>query len=271
MRALTSPSSPRDRNAPAQIERVPWSELGPEFIAQWGQPRGELMPEHLECLGPTGCGKSYLLVDILRERVRRRGSSVIFVATKAADKTIDQLGWPVTDTWRGVTKNEQVVFWPRTKRIGRERKAYQAQKLEDLLSRLWTPDANTVIDFDEFVRIEGLSAELKELLLMYLREGRSHGLTVIGNKQRTQGVQRDLHSETDWKIAFQMSDLEDNERVAQLFGSKRAYVPVLESLDRERHEFLIQHKLTGAQYISWVDRQLAPPPAKREPTGYRRA
>jgi hypothetical protein len=116
-----------------------------------------------------------------------------------------------------------------------------------------------------------MSAELKELLLMYLREGRSHGITVVGNKQRTQGVQRDLHSETDWKIAFQMSDLEDNERVAQLFGSKRAYVPVLESLSRERHEFLIQHKLTGAQYISWVDRLLAPPPKKRQPTGYRRA
>lgn len=268
---MTSPSSQLiDRNAPARIERVPWSELGPEFIAQWGQPRGELMPEHLEVLGPTGCGKSYLLVDILRERVRRRGSSVIFTATKAADKTIDALGWPVVDTWHGVSKHDQVTYWPRTKLLGRERKAHQAAKIEDLLARLWQPEANSVLVLDEYVWIENLSAELKEMLLMYMREGRSHGLTMVGGKQRVQGVARDFHSETDWKLAFQMNDLDDNERLAQLFGSKRAYVPVIESLSRERHEFLIQHKLTGTQYISWVDRPLAPPEPPPERTGYRK-
>jgi hypothetical protein len=68
-----------------------------------------------------------------------------------------------------------------------------------------------------------------------------------------------MHSETDWKLAFKMNDYEDNERLAQLFGSKRSYVPVIESLDREKHEFLIQHKLTGNEFISWVDTPLVPP------------
>lgn len=254
-----------------QIERVPWSVLGPEFIAQWGQPRGELMPEHLEVLGPTGSGKSFLLVDVLRERVRRRESACIFVATKAADSTVHKLGWPIVDTWRGVTQHDQVVFWPRTKAIGTKRKAYQAERIEDLLGNLWQPDANTVVIFDEFSYIENLTAELKANLLMYLREGRSHGLTNIAGKQRVQGAQRDMHSETDWKIAFKMNDRDDNERLAQLFGSKRDYVPVIESLDREKHEFLIQHKLTGTQYISWVDRPLAPAPRPRTTNGYRKA
>lgn len=251
---------------------MPWSELGPDFIAQWGQPRGELMPEHLEILGPTGSGKSFLLVDMLRERVRRRGSAVIFVCTKQADKTVHRLGWPIVDTWRGVTRHEQVTFWPRTKQTGLPRKRYQAAKVQELLERLWEPEANTVVVLDEYVRIENLSAELKELLLMYMREARSHGLTVVGGKQRVQGVGRDFHSETDWKLAFAMNDEDDNERLAQLFGAKRAYVPIIESLSRERHEFLIQHKLTGAQFISWIDKPLAPPP-KREParSGYRKA
>ncbi len=272
-RLTTAPIRPDRRGVEVpQIERVPWSVLGPEFIRQWGRPRGKDMPEHLEVLGPTGSGKSHLLVDMLRARVSRRGSAAIFVATKAADSTVDSLGWPVTDTWRGVTQHDQVVFWPRTREIGTKRKAFQAARIDDLLSRLWEPEANTVLVLDEFVYVEGLTADLKATLLMYLREGRSHGLTVVGGKQRVQGVQRDLHSETDWKAAFVMNDLDDNERLAQLFGSKRQYVPVIESLDRERHEFLIQHKLTGTQYISWVDRQIAPPPPpERTQSGYRKA
>lgn len=249
---------------------MPWSVLGPEFIALWGQPRGKVMPEHLEILGPTGSGKSFVLVDIIRERVRRRKSSVVYIATKQADDTIAQLGYPVVDSWREVTKHEQCVFWPRTDAIGEEREAFQEAKIYELLSHLWQPDANTVVIFDEFVYVEGLSRRIKALLNMYLREGRSHGITVVAGKQRVQGTQRDMHSETDWKLAFRMNDDDDNERLAQLFGSKREWLPVIDDLSRERHEFLIMHKLTGVAYISWVDRPLAPPPRKTEHTGYRR-
>lgn len=249
---------------------MPWSLLGPQFIAAWGQPRGRLMPEHLEILGPTGSGKSYLLVDMLRERVRRRGSAVIYVVTKAADSTIEQLGWPVEATWRGVRRHDQVVYWPRTKAIGQERKQFQNARIQDLLAHLWTPNANTVVVFDEFAYIETLSPEIKAELQMYLREGRSHGITVVAGKQRAQGTQRDMHSETDWKVAFRMNDDDDNARVAELFGPRRLYLPVLDSLDRERHEFLIQHKMSGTQYISWVDRTLSPKTPPRR-TGYRRA
>lgn len=250
------PPRSSDDGEPA-IERVPWSVIGPDFIASWGQPRGKMMPEHLEILGPTGSGKSYLLVDILKERARRRKSSIIYIVTKQADDTVEQLDWPVVDTWREVTQHDQCVYWPTTSKLGSERKAFQTEKVEELINRLWRKNANTIIVFDEFVYVEELSPELKELLAMLLREGRSHGLTVVGGKQRVQGVQRNFHSETDWKIAFRMNDRQDNERLAELFGTKRYYVDVIEDLDREKHEFLIQHKLTDTQYISWVDRPLS--------------
>ena len=66
-----SRSTPRRVSAsPALVvERIPWSELGPEFIAVWGRPRGVNQPEHLEILGPTGSGKSFFLVQILHEQV----------------------------------------------------------------------------------------------------------------------------------------------------------------------------------------------------------
>lgn len=258
---MTTPAIQRRSSdiAPAPVERVPWSVLGPEFIRVWGRPRGKQQPEHIEILGPTGSGKSMLKRDILLERARRRETHIVSIATKQADETMMSMGWPIVDSYRQVERYPQVIFWPRTDKLGEQRKAYHDAKIEELLNRLWRPNANTVIDFDEWVYIEGLSPRMKSLLNMYVREGRSHGLTCVMGKQRVQGTQRDMHSESDWKFAFKMNDQDDNERLSQLFGSRREWLPVIESLDREAYEFLVQHKLTGQSYISWVDHPVPSP------------
>lgn len=270
MTRTTASTPPPSSAEPLVVERVPWSVLGPEFIDLWGRPRGEIQPEHLEILGPTGSGKSFLLVQILIERVRRRKSHVVFVATKAADKTVSSMGWPIVDSPREVMKHDVCVYWPRTKAIGEKRKLFQAQRIQALLDELWHEDANVIVVFDEIAYIETLSRDLKGTVLTYQREGRSHGITLVMGKQRAQGVQRDMHSESDWKIAFKMNDQTDNERLAELFGAKKQFMPAIESLDRESHEFLIQHKLTGTQYISWVDRPVNPAKVARDQQSYRK-
>lgn len=268
MPTRTTASSPPPSSAELpEIAREPWSLLGPEFIAAWGRPRGVNQPEHLEILGPTGSGKGVFLRDICLERARRRATHFIFICTKNADKTTRSMGWPIVSDFRGVMKYDQVIFWPRTAAIGAKRRAYQNAKILDLLNRLWQEDANVVVVFDEWIYIENLSVELRETLLTYLREGRSHGITCVMGKQRVQGAQRDMHSESDWKVAFKMNDRADNERLAELFGEKKLWLPVVESLDRESFEFLIQHKLDGATYISRVDRPVKAPP---RPDTYKR-
>lgn len=269
----TSPATPPRRSAaePVEVERVPWSVLGPEFIADVGRhdPKNP-QPEHLEILGPTGSGKTFCLTQILVELVRRRKSSIIFIATKAADSSVRALGWPVVDSWREVQKHDQVIFWPRTSKIGKARQEYQESRIAELLDNLWKEDANTIVVFDEFAYIESLSQDMKKTLLMYLREGRSHGITCIMGKQRPQGVTRDMHSESVWTIAFRMTDRQDNERVAEIFGDKRAMLPVVEDLDQERHEFLIQHQISRTQYVSWIDEPVDLKEAARRQHGYRR-
>jgi hypothetical protein len=242
--------SPREFQPP---ERRPWSAIGPEFARVWGRPRGKVQPEHIAIYGPTGSGKSWWEATILVQRVRLRQSGVIVVATKPDDATLIDMGWPITDSWTGVRQNDQVIFWPRTNRLGTARKAYQAERIQDLLDRLWVPKSNNIVAFEDASYIEGLSGNLRDTMEMYLREGRSNGITVIRNKQRVQGGTRLMHSETDWKAAFAPSDEDDAERNAQLFGNKRDWTPVLTGLDREKREFVIQHKLTGVTYISWVD------------------
>lgn len=242
--------SPREFQPP---ERRPWSYIGPGFTRIWGRPRGKVQPEHVAVYGPTGSGKSWWEATALAQRVRARQSGVIVVATKPDDATLIDMGWPITDSWTGVRQNDQVIFWPRTSRLGRARKAYQAERIQDLLDRLWVPKSNNIVAFEDASYIEGLSGDLRDTMEMYLREGRSNGITVIRNKQRVQGGTRLMHSETDWKVAFAPSDEDDAERNAQLFGNKRDWTPVLTGLDREKREFVIQHKLTGVTYISWVD------------------
>lgn len=247
---------------PDEIETVAWSQLGPSFIAQWGRPRGKNEPEHVQILGPSGSGKGVFQRDILLERARRRESNMVFIATKPADKTTLSMRWPITDTWRGVTQHEQVIYWPRTTELGEARKEYLRGKIMDLLSRLWVPDSNTVVIFDEIGRLEKLGPDVKEMVEMYFTEARALGITCVFGKQRTQGVTRDATGNTDWKISFTPNDEDDAERTAELFGNKKQYVPILMGLDRERFEFLIQHKLNRATYKSFVDRPVPAPRRK---------
>lgn len=250
------------------IPRVPWSELGPEFIEKWGRydPK-DPQPEHMEFLGPNGSGKTFLKQQIFIEMVRRRESAIIVIATKQQDKTITALQWPVVSTVREALKHEQCVFWPRTKATGVARKQFQAGRIQGLLDALWQPDANVIVDFDEFAYVESLTPDLKATCNMYLREGRSHGITVVAGKQRPQGVQRDMHSETRVTAGFRMKDGEDNERLATLLGNKRQLMPVVDSLDRGNHEFLFKHDQSDSLLISWVDKPRKPPKNRK---GYRK-
>jgi KaiC/GvpD/RAD55 family RecA-like ATPase len=255
---------------PADIPRAPWSQVAPDFIAQWGYPEGKFQPEHVEILGPSGSGKTVFEETILTERVKFRDSACIFVATKKADSQIAALqacGWPVESDFRGTEQHKQCVFWPRTKLMGQARKAYLAAKVQDLLERTWHDAANKIIAFDEIATIEQLSPEVKALIYDYWREGRSLGITVVAMKQRPQATQRDMHSESSWVCSFRPKDEDDAIRYAEILGSRAYWRPVLMSLQRENYEFILQHARTGDSVISWVDVPLETLPKKHYQAG----
>ena len=240
-------------------ERYPWSQIGPEFIRAWGRDdTGKEDPEHVEGVGPTGSGKTYTVCTMLQDRMRARKTGAVFICTKPADATVRKLGWPIVDTWDQVRQEPNCVFWPRTHRMGLARKQYHEQKIGDLLHRLWKPEANTIVAFDEIGYVESLSAESRALVQQYWREARSLGITVMGMKQRPQGALRDMHSETHWTFVFPPKDRADTERFAELLGAKRDWVPVLDSLDQDRREFVIRHARSREAYITWVDTPLQP-------------
>ncbi len=270
----TAPDWRSDPNFAAP-ERVPWSELGPDFTAAWaGADPARGQNESVEIVGPSGSGKTHLLLTMLqghyrfhealrqaeqREHVR---TGAILVVTKADDAIFRKLGWPVVNSADAI-RDSNVVFWPRTKKLGSERRAFHDQKVSNLLHRLWRPKANTLVAFDEIGYIEGLSGELRAIVQQYWREGRSLGITVLAMKQRPQGALRDMHSETSWTAVFKPKDRSDAERFAELLGHRRDWLPVLDGLDRQGHEFILRHAPTEQAYISWVDTPLVPQRIRR--------
>jgi len=59
-----------------------------------------------------------------------------------------------------------------------------------------------------------------------------------------------VHSNTHWTVSFKPKDQDDTKRVAEVLGNRRHYMEVLGQLDRENHEFLIKHELTGLVFRS---------------------
>ena len=252
-------------------ERVPWSALGPQFALAFGRAdKNDPQPEHIEIIGQNGSGKTHLLGKIYQERAYVQQRPSVIVATKPADDTLGKIGFPVVNSWDQVVAKirdgqQNLIFWPRTNRMGNARRHYHEAKIADLLDRLWTPKSDTDVAMDDWGYADSLW-EVKARLEQYLREGRSSGISVAAMKQRPQGSTRLMSSETHWTAAFAPKDRADLERWSELFGAKRDWMPVFDSMDPMRREFLIRHNRTKDAYISWVDTPLEPvelPKARR--------
>ena len=230
-------------------ERVTWAQIGPEFMRTWGRPRGRVMAEHLEILGPTGSGKSYFEAHILHERARRRGSHVVVIATKPADETLTALGWPVIDRWPPSYRQDQVIFWPRTSSLGTEGMRKQRTAIMGVLQKMWEPHSNRIVVFDEIAYLEH-ELKMKPILTRYYREARTLGITIVASTQRPQGITRYMHSESTWAVFFAPKDEDDAERMAQVAGNKHYFKEVFMELDRSKFEFVMVRNLTGETYIT---------------------
>lgn len=260
-----APPGPNDEEISKPIDRIPWSELAAEFAEAWGRADpSDPQPEHVEVLGINGSGKTLWACKAVQERMIVRHTPCVILQSKPADDTVMRLGWPViTDgNTQRVVRERWSIYWPQTNATGEARRRYQADQFRKLLDYLWRPNSNIVVVYDDFGFIEGLydsrGEPLAPIVQMYLREGRSSQITNLLIKQRPQGSRREMHSETQWTVAFAPKDEDDRERFAQLFGNRKRYVEIFKGMDLDKHEFLIKHFRTGAEFISWVDTPLRP-------------
>jgi hypothetical protein len=229
-------------------EYVPWDTLGPAFFEMWGRPRGKQEQEHLTIYGPSGCGKTYCMTYLLTMRARLRGTHAVVLATKQADATLTDAGWPVIDDWPPDYGQNQVIWWARGG-MSDAQQAEQKRRMSYMLATLWQRNANKIIAWDELPYICGDLGQNARVATFY-REGRANGIGNVACLQRPSGVTRYVHSENGWTIAFKPKDADDRIRVAEVLGNRAYFQWVLANLNRERYEFVIKHELTGQCYIS---------------------
>lgn len=238
---------------PAEVPQVPWRELEPEFLHNWGWPNGKWQPEHMACLGPTGSGKTFFYTHVLTERCRKSGAHAVILATKPADDTFKPLlrkGWKVRKTWPPGYGETRTIFWPKSGKPsegpGRQRKA-----VREFLDELWKPQANTIVAFDEIAHIE-VELGLRQAVNKWWRESRALGLTMLATTQRPRGVNRYMMSEPTWSVAFAPTDEDEATRVAEIIGGRKRYKDILMGLDT--FEFLIIHRRRREAYRSRLDK-----------------
>lgn len=245
-------------------ERAPWSQLEPQFHMVFGRSDpADPQPEHIQVFGQNGSGKTHVLGKIYQgQAIVRPDRTRIIVATKPVDATYQKIGFPVVHSFDELARkihdgHRSLIFWPNTREMGPKRRAYHNAKIADLLDRIYVPGSDTDIAIDDWGYAETLT-DVKDRLEQFLREGRSSGIGVSGIKQRPQGSNRLTSSESHWTIGFRPKDDADLERWAQLFGSRRDWMPVFRTVRRDRREFIIRNAISGDAYISRVDTPLEP-------------
>lgn len=243
-------------------EYVPWEQLGPAFFEMWGRPRGKVEQEHVTIYGPSGSGKTYAQTYLLTERARLRGTHAVIIATKKADDTLTEAGWPIIDEWPPDYNQNQVIWWARGG-MSDAQLAEQKARVRHMLHVLWQPKANKLIAWDELPYICG-DLGCNAQVATYYREGRGNGIGNVACLQRPAGVTRYVHSENGWTLAFRPKDADDRIRVAEVLGDRAYYQWVLDNLDREAYEFVIKHELTGQVYISSLPAVRPRLPERRE-------
>ncbi len=239
MRLPSRGKSPEVDDA-APIEDLAWDDFTLLFRQRHKQ------GEHVAIVGPNGSGKSILGLELCKLRARRRTTgnhpaSVVVLATKRRDSTLDRLGWPVLREWPPSVTEPNVIVWPRPKELER-RAQIQRRVMLHVLNKIEDEGGHTVY-IDEAAYFEtdlpkglGLSTTMDTLW----RESRSNGITLIATTQRPRHVSVSMWSEPAWLIAFRVDDLNDQKRVAEMSGERYA---MLDAVDELRgHQFICVHR-----------------------------
>ena len=240
------PPGRRPLAAPVEdIPRVPWRQVVPELIDEWEQ------GQHVILLGKTGSGKTRMALELMRQRIRRRGAYAAAVGTKARDQTLRETHWPIVRAWPPTyaqLQTHHVIFWPPYSKPSTAR-GTTGPAVAHFLDEVMLEGGWTIFVDEMAYLIESLG--LRHTLDEYWNGARSSGLSLIAGTQRPYWLARSAASQGDWGICFRINDEEDRARAAQILGSKQRYIPVIASL--KQHEALIVRTVTDRAVITKLD------------------
>lgn len=212
--------------------RVPWDVFLKRL--EWNQ------GEHFALIGPTGQGKTNMLINLLPLR-----QYVAVMATKPRDDTMDALaehGYRIMRTWENVSarKFPRRILWPDATSL--ESDEIQRTVFHDAFGRIYRSGGWTIA-IDELwyiVNVLNLGKDVKTFLL----QGRSLGISMIMATQRPAWVPLEVYDQSTHLMFWRDND-ETNLR--RLSGISYRSADLLRGIipDLDRHQVLYVNTRTG--------------------------
>jgi energy-coupling factor transporter ATP-binding protein EcfA2 len=197
--------------------------------------------EHIGLIGPTGQGKTTLLLQLLPLK-----KYVAVAATKPRDKIMNYLitrhGYLKLERWRDLDPRDHPrrVVWPDATSIDSEK--HQSVVFSDMLARIYK-EGNWTLAIDElwyFDQVLGLRKDIQVMLL----QSRSLGISLVASTQRPAWVPRELYTSATHLFFWRTNDETDLKSLSGIgFRSARLISEIVANLDQ--YETLYINTRTG--------------------------
>lgn len=205
----------------ADAPRIPWD----VFVLQelnWRQ------GEHFGLIGPTGQGKTTMLLNILPIH-----HYVAVFGTKPRDVTMDRLaksGYTKMKHWRSLNPRDtpRRLVWPNARRL--DSRVHQKQVFTDAFDRIYLEGGWTVA-IDELWFFTNM-LNMEEYIKLYLLQARSLGISLLAATQRPANVPLEVYDQSTHLMFWRDNDRRNLDRLSEINSRDAALVrEIVRNLD----------------------------------------
>jgi hypothetical protein len=225
-------------NEPETIARVPWEQFLPALPWRQGQ--------HVALIGPTGCGKTTLLLNLLPKR-----KYVVLFGTKPRDATLNALvrqGYHKMQKWEPLDADmyPRRILWPNAAQL-REARNLQRREFTRALDAIYH-EGSWCVAIDELwyvIQSLGLREEIKQ----YLQQARSLGISLVCATQRPAFVPLEVYDQSEHLFFWRDNDERNLRRLSGIsWLSAKAVMQAIAHLPL--HDVLYINTRTGSMSIT---------------------